>query len=148
MRRVGTNSGGLDWGAIKDPSGAAVAGATVKSTSLADGGERTVTTSEQGYFLIPTLMPGAYRLVIAAKGFRDYEVQRVGVEVGQIARVDATMTVGAQAITIEVAGGEVAAVDVQQATLGGVVNTRQIAELPLNGRLYGRGSGMAATMAS
>src|SRR6266536_719067 len=85
-------------GTIKDPSGAAVAGAAVTSTSLADGGERTVTSNEQGFFLIPTLMPGGYKLVIEAKGFRNYEVQRVGVEVGQTARVDANVTVGAQAV--------------------------------------------------
>ena len=128
---VGTISG-----VVRDQSGAVIAGATVSATSLADGGKRVVTSNEQGFFIIPTLLPGDYKLVIEVKGFRNYEVQRVGVEVGQTARVDANMTVGAEAVSIEVAGGEVATVDTQQATVGGVVNTRQIAELPLNGRNY------------
>jgi hypothetical protein len=123
-------------GVVKDQSGAIIADATVSATSLADGGKRSVASNEQGFFLIPTLLPGEYKLAIEAKGFRNYEVQRVGVEVGQTARVDANLTVGAEAISIEVAGGDVATVDTQQATVGGVVNARQIAELPLNGRNY------------
>jgi hypothetical protein len=81
-------------------------------------------------------MPGEYKLVIEAKGFRNYEVQRVGVTVGQTARVDANLAVGSETVSIEVAGGDLATVDTQQATVGGVVSTRQIAELPLNGRNY------------
>src|SRR5215831_17957123 len=123
-------------GLVKDPSGAVVAGATVTSTSLVDGGKRIVASSDQGYFLIPTLMPGDYRLLIEAKGFRSYEVQRVRVEVGQTARLDATLTVGTETVSVDVAGGAVASVDTQQVTVGGVVDSRQIEELPLNGRNY------------
>ena len=123
-------------GVVKDPSGAVVAGAVVTSTSLADDGRRSVTTDDLGFFLLPTLMPGEYKLVIQAKGFRNFEVQRVGVAVGQTARVDANLTVGSETVSIEVAGGGLATVDTQQATVGGVVSTRQIAELPLNGRNY------------
>jgi hypothetical protein len=123
-------------GVVKDPSGAVVAGAVVTSTSLADAGRRRVVSDDQGFFLIPTLMPGEYKLVIEAKGFRNYEVQRVGVAVGQTARMDVNLTVGSETVAIEVAGGDMATVDTQQATVGGVVSTRQIAELPLNGRNY------------
>jgi hypothetical protein len=123
-------------GVVKDPSGALVAGASVTSTSLADGGKRRVATDDQGYFLIPTLLPGEYKVDVEAKGFRPYEVQRVNVAVGQTARVDAALTVGTETTMVEVAGGDVATVDTQQATVSGVVSTRQIAELPLNGRNY------------
>src|SRR5262249_21644161 len=123
-------------GVVKDPSGAIIPGATVNATSLADGAKRTVSTNDQGFFLIPTLLPGDYGLVIESKGFKNYEVRRVGVEVGQTARVDANMSVAGDTVAIEVAGGDVAGVDTQQAVVGGVVNTRQIAELPLNGRNY------------
>src|SRR5215813_11036796 len=123
-------------GVIKDPSGAVVAGAAVTSTSLADAGRRRVVSDGQGFFLIPTLMPGEYKLVVEAKGFRNYEVQRVGVAVGQTARVDVNLTVGTETVAIEVAGGDVANVDTQQSVVGGVVDTRQIDQLPLNGRNY------------
>ena len=123
-------------GLVKDASGAVIAGATATSTSLADGGKRSAITNDQGFFLIPTLLPGDYRVAIEAKGFRNYEVQHLGVEVGQTARLDVTMTVGSETVAIEVAGGEAAAVDTQEAIVGGVVTTRQIDELPLNGRNY------------
>jgi hypothetical protein len=123
-------------GLVKDASGAVIAGATATSTSLADGGKRSGITNDQGFFLIPTLLPGDYRVAIEAKGFRNYEVQHLGVEVGQTARLDVTMTVGSETVAIEVAGGEAAAVDTQEAIVGGVVTTRQIDELPLNGRNY------------
>src|SRR6266478_1619155 len=84
-------------GVVKDPSGAFIAGAQVTSTSLADGGKRTATSNEQGFFLIPTLLPGEYKVVIEAKGFRTFEVQRAGVAVGQTARVDANLAVGTEA---------------------------------------------------
>src|SRR5215813_8687312 len=54
-------------GVVKDPSGAVVAGAGVTSTSLADAGKRRVISDEQGFFLIPTLMPGEYQLVVEAR---------------------------------------------------------------------------------
>src|SRR6266852_5365526 len=122
-------------GQIKDPSSAVVAGAVVTSISAADGGKRSVTSNDQGFFLIPTLMPGEYKVIVEAKGFRTYEVPRVSVGVGQTARVDVTLTVGTETVTVEVAS-EAATVNTEQATVGGVVTTRQIAELPLNGRNY------------
>src|SRR5260370_2254760 len=119
-------------GTVKDPSGAVIQGASVTSTSIADGGRRTVTTNDQGYFLIPTLLPGDYKVVIEARGFRNHEVERVSVAVGQNVRVDATMTISGDTVSVEVAGGDGAAVDTQQALVGGVVSTRQIAATALN----------------
>src|SRR5258708_30262485 len=94
-------------GVVKDPTGAAVAGAVVTSTSLADAGKRRVISDDQGFFLIPTLMPGVYKLVIEAKGFRNYEVQRVGVAGGRADRVGANLTVWPHARPPELAGGAV-----------------------------------------
>jgi hypothetical protein len=122
-------------GVIKDPSNAVVAAATVTSISAADGGKRAVTSNDQGFFLIPTSMPGAYKVVVEAKGFRTSEVPRVNVEVGQTARLDVNLTVGTETVTVEVVSDAIT-VDTQQATVGGVVSERQIAELPLNGRNY------------
>src|SRR5262249_9208339 len=108
MLLTGTALGQAPVGSISgittDPSGAVVAGPSVTSASLADGGTRSGLSNDQGFFLIPTLLPGDYKVVVAAKGFRNYEVQRVHVEVGQSARVDAILTVGAETLAIEVNG--------------------------------------------
>jgi len=123
-------------GTVKDPSGAVIAGASVTSTSVTDGGRRAASTNDQGYYLIPALQPGEYKVAIESSGFRNFTVERVSVEVGQDVRVDASLSISGDAISVEVAGGDVAAVDTQQSTLGGVVTTRQIDQLPLNGRNY------------
>jgi carboxypeptidase family protein len=48
-------------GAVTDPSGSVVRGATVTATSLATGALRVTTTNDQGYFLLPTLQAGEYK---------------------------------------------------------------------------------------
>src|SRR5260370_18067263 len=70
-------------GTVKDPSGAVILGATVTSTSITDGGRRTVTTNDQGYFPLPTLHPGEYKVVIDSPGFRNHEVEKLTVAFGQ-----------------------------------------------------------------
>src|SRR5262245_46020868 len=71
-------------GTVTDSSSAVVSGATVKATSLATGATRTATTDDQGYFLLPTLQAGEYKLSISRTGFAEFQVDRIVVAVGQI----------------------------------------------------------------
>jgi len=123
-------------GVVTDPNGAVVTGATVTAVSLATGASRNATTNDQGFFLIPTLQAGDYKLTIEYRGFANFTIERVVVEVGQTARVDASMKITGTTESVQISGAETATVDTQQATVGGVVNTRQIEQLPLNGRNY------------
>ena len=127
---VGTISG-----VVKDASGAVMPGATVTATSLSTGAARVTVSNEQGFFTIPSLKPGDYMLTVANKGFADFVAPHVVVEVGQTAKVDATMKLETVSENIEVQAGS-ATVDTSQTTVGGVVNLKQIQELPLNGRNY------------
>ena len=122
-------------GAVTDSSGAVIAGATVSATSLATGATRSGTSDDQGFFVIPTLKPGEYLLKVVSKGFAEFVAPRVVVEVGQTVRVDAALTVQTLNERVEVTAGNVT-VDTSQTTVGGVVNLKQINELPLNGRNY------------
>lgn len=122
-------------GIVKDPSGAVVAGAELKITSASTGATRATTTNSEGYFLVPGLQPGEYKLQVVAAGFSESTVDRVVVEVGQTARVDVGLSVRAATTQIEV-GAEAVRVDTEQTTVSGVVTTRQIDQLPLNGRNY------------
>src|SRR5215468_1636568 len=123
-------------GVVADPNGAVVKGATATAVSLATGTSRSATTNDQGFFLIPTLQAGDYKLTIEYRGFASFTIERVVVEVGQTARVDAALKITGTTESLQITGAETAAVDTQQATVGGVVNTRQIEQLPLNGRNY------------
>lgn len=128
--------GGIS-GVVTDNSNAVVRGATVTAVSLATGAARTATTDDQGYFLLPTLQAGEYKLNISYTGFANFEVSRIVVAVGQTANLEAQLKVAGTTETIQVSGADSASVvELQQATIGGVVNTRQIEQLPLNGRNY------------
>ena len=127
---VGTISG-----VVTDASGGVLRGASVTATSLSTGAERVTTANDQGFFTIPSLKPGEYIVTVANKGFANFVVPRVVVEVGQTARVDASMRVEALTENVEVQAGGIA-VDTSQTAVSGVVNLKQISELPLNGRNY------------
>jgi hypothetical protein len=122
-------------GVVTDSSGAVLRGASVTATSLSTGAERTATANDQGFFTIPALKPGEYLVTVANKGFANFVAPRVVVEVGQTARVDAAMSVQSLTENVEVQAGGVT-VDTSQTSVGGVVNLKQINELPLNGRNY------------
>src|SRR5258708_40371292 len=88
-------------GSVKDPSRAVVPGATVTATSATDGGKRTTTSNSEGFFEIPTLSPGVYKLAIRSQGFSDFVVDRVVVDVGGATRVDALLKVGSDVTLVE-----------------------------------------------
>jgi hypothetical protein len=120
-------------GVVTDASGGVLRGASVTATSLSTGAERVTTANDQGFFTIPSLKPGEYIVTVANKGFANFVVPRVVVEVGQTARVDASMRVEALTENVEVQAGGIT-VDTSQTAVSGVVNLKQISELPLNGR--------------
>ena len=122
-------------GVVSDPSSAVLSGASVTATSLSTGAERVTMTNAQGFFTIPSLKPGEYMLAVKNQGFVDFVASRVVVEVGQTARVDVAMKIEALAENVQVAASSMA-VDTSQTSVGGVVNIKQINELPLNGRNY------------
>jgi hypothetical protein len=122
-------------GIVTDPHGGAIPGATVTVTSVGTGATRVVQTNESGFYLVSTLLPGEYKLTVNYSGFANYELDRVVVEVGQIARVNPSLQVAAARETVEVTSAT-AFVDTTQNTVGGVINARQIEQLPLNGRNY------------
>src|SRR5262245_35858432 len=124
-------------GTVTDPSGAVVRGATVTATSLATGATHGATTNDQGYFLLPTLQAGEYKLSISLAGFANFLVDRVVVAVGQTTNIEAQLKIASASETVQISGADAAAVvELLQASLNGVVNTRQIEQLPLNGRNY------------
>jgi carboxypeptidase family protein len=122
-------------GVVTDSSGAVVTGATVTATSLATGATRTATSDARGGFLIATLKPGDYSLKVSSQGFVDFVAPNVSVQVGQTTRVEAGLSVQALNESVSVTAAS-AAVDTSQTAISGVVNLRQINELPLNGRNY------------
>src|ERR1051326_1297559 len=121
-------------GIVQDPSKAAVPGAAVVLTNDSKGISRTIETNSQGIFTAPALIPAdGYSVSVTKGGFATYQATGITVAVGQnvdlhvelaLAGAEASIEVTAQAVLVEDTK-----TDVSQ-----LVNSRQILELPINGR--------------
>ncbi|HZT39254.1 MAG TPA: TonB-dependent receptor [Bryobacteraceae bacterium] len=122
-------------GRITDATGAVVPGAAVTVTNVATGAERLATTSSDGYYTVPLLLPGEYKIAVQRQGFKP--VIRSGVElaVDQRAELDFSLEIGslAERIEVQAAASQLNTADASQ---GQVIENRRIVELPLNGRTY------------
>lgn len=122
-------------GSIGDPSSAVVIGAEVTVTNAATGQARTVTTNEQGNYTVPFLAPGVYEILVSSPGFRTSSRSDVQLQIGDVARVDIVLELGAVAEVVEVTGGA-PMLDSESTVVGSVIENKRIVELPLNGRNY------------
>jgi hypothetical protein len=123
-------------GSVKDPSGASVANAQVTVVSNDRGITRNTTSNGDGEWAVPALSPGKYDLSVAAPGFKKFEAKGVVLEVGQKARVEVAMQVGAASTEVTVEGSAIAQVETQSSELAGTVNGKEISQLQLNGRNF------------
>jgi hypothetical protein len=123
-------------GNVTDPSGAALAGAQVTLSSPERGINRSSQTNESGGYLFGAVPGGSYDLTVTAPGFKKYQAKSVKLEVGQKARADVALQVGAENTTVEVEGSSVATVETQSSDLSGVVTGKEVTQLELNGRNF------------
>jgi len=129
----GQTSAGSIVGLVRDPAGAAVPGASITVTNTGTGITYPVTTDSSGNYVLPSLLPGSYTIVCLHTGFKKITAGPITVNVNQAARVDLSLQVGDAVETVTVLENA-AMVQTDNATIGQVVTTRQLAELPLNGR--------------
>src|SRR6201987_5830757 len=127
------STAGRILGTLSDPSGAAVAGATVIVTDAQRGTTRTVTTDETGSYAVPDLQPGTYRIHVQAKGFKSVERPNLQIEVASDVRADFALQPGNVTEVLTVVE-DVPLVNTTSATLGGTLSNKEINDLPLNGR--------------
>jgi hypothetical protein len=120
-------------GRILDASKAAVANAAIQAVNVATNETWNAASDVSGAYAIPFLRPGVYRLTVTAPGFKQFIRENITVQVGQIAGIDVTLEVGAVTESISVVA-EAALLETQSASRIGVVNTKQVSELPLNTR--------------
>jgi hypothetical protein len=120
-------------GSVTDESGATVPGAEVVARNLATGVERSVLSNDLGYYVISALVAGQYSLSVKKTGFQGQIVPEIDLLVDQNATLNLSLKVGSVAEAVNVTA-EAMAVDTRTSTLNTVINEKQIAELPLNGR--------------
>lgn len=120
-------------GTVYDPNGAAIPGAQIKLTNVASGESRTAMSSSEGQYAISSLQPGDYRLEVEKSGFSKGD-ERVQVLVNQELRVNVTLPVGNP--TVDDVYSTDAFLKKDSASLGTVIENRQVDGLPLDGRNF------------
>ena len=120
-------------GTVADPSGATVAGATVKLTNLGTNQNRTIQTSGSGAYAFPNLNAGTYRVEVEMAGFKHFTQDRVEVQVDLATRVDAIMQVGNVTESVVVTS-EAPPLQTDSASLGTTITQQEVESIPLSGR--------------
>ena len=122
-------------GAVKDASGAVVPGASLTARSTETGQTRTAVSAGDGSYRFSALPVGNYEVRVEQSGFQAAVRSGLTLAVGQEAVVNFTLEVGAVTQTVAVTA-EAPLVNTTSGSLGGLVDERKVADLPLNGRNY------------
>jgi len=122
-------------GRVADATGGLLPGATVTATNVDTGIATSTKTNADGSYSLPNLAIGHYSLQIQAKGFSDFEVNGIVLDVNTALRIDATLQVGSVSQHIEV-NANALQVDTISTQLGQVIGSTAMTSLPLNGRAY------------
>ena len=131
---VAQEAGGTIVGTVTDPSGAAVANVNVAIKNVATGVQRNSTTSADGVYTVPNLIPGTYEITVTFAGFATAAVQGVGLLAGERREVNVTMKLGQASEEVRVVSSEISDVQLASSEVRGVVDSHTVNELPLNGR--------------
>lgn len=131
----GQSATGSLTGVVTDPNGAVIAGATVTATNKDTNISRTVTTNGEGVYVISSLPVGFYDVKIEAPNFKNQIYQNLSLQVGQTLSLDSSLP-----ISIETTGDFLipgpAIVDTISSKVDEVIETKEIENLPLNGRNF------------
>lgn len=126
---------GVLEGQVSDKSGGAIEGAAVVLKNLRTGLAQSGTSSENGFFRLALLPPGAYVLTVEAPKFSRYSQEPIQIAVSQTFRVDIVLELGSVAESVTVTG-DASPVDTSTNILGKTVSGREVLDLPLNGRNF------------
>ncbi len=122
-------------GTVTDQSGAAVPAASVQVKNTGTGATVTVESDAQGRYTAPDLTVGGYEMQASKVGFQTVLRKGVTLTIGSQPVVDFALQVGQsqQTVTVE---ADVTQVETSTSTVSSLVDQRQMAELPLNGRNF------------
>jgi Carboxypeptidase regulatory-like domain/TonB dependent receptor len=119
---------GTVTGTIRDASGSVIPGATVTVTNVAMGTTVAIVTNEVGFFQVPYLVPGIYQVSAELSGFKK-AVREVEVRIADRLEVDLALDMGQTLETVTVTA-DTPLLETTNASLGNVVDSRRISQLP------------------
>src|SRR5215204_828139 len=116
-------------GTVVDASKSLVPGASVTATNIAMGTDVSAVTNADGFFQIPYLIPGAYKVTVELAGFKKWVRETVDVRVADRLELQVALEVGGTVEEVTVSA-ETPLLDTANGSLGNVVDSRRISELP------------------
>ncbi len=122
-------------GSVSDPSGAIIPAAKVTASSVRTGASRTTETTNQGIFFFNSLPIGEYTLDVEAPGFKKSKTTGIQLNVNDKLNFPIVLEIGgvAESVTVVAEGGQL---QTESAEVSNLIGTKQVQELPLNGRSY------------
>ena len=120
-------------GNVLDKSGSAIPEAAVVVTSQGTGLVRDGKADNAGHYLIPLLPVGTYTVRVDAAGFQSAESKGLYLQVDEAREINFSLAPAAVVTTVDVTGYAVA-VETASPSLGQVITSQEVADLPLNGR--------------
>ena len=121
-------------GIVADSTGAVIPEATVVVKNAGTGATRQITSSAAGFYTVTQLPPASYTLTVSKPGFKT-EIQSVELLVAEDREVTFTLQIGQVTQQVDVTA-QAAALNTTSSTLGTVVGSTQVVDLPLNGRQF------------
>lgn len=122
-------------GVVRDSTGAVVAKASVALHNTDTGVERNSTTNDSGAYIFSDINPGRYTLKVSASTFSTKQISEFVLAVNQTATIDVSLSVGSQTEVVSVEA-TTEQLQVSSAELGAVIATKEVNDLPLNGRNF------------
>jgi len=126
---------GIIEGTVEDSSGAVVSGVEVTVTKEQTGQVGTFTTGTFGRFVFPNLQVGTYDLTAERAGFKKFVQIGIPLRVTEHLNLTVVLQVG-ESVSEVVVNAATTSVDTKEVTIGKVIESRSITDLPLNGRNY------------
>jgi hypothetical protein len=130
---AGQSTLGSITGMVKDPSGAAVAGAAITLRNLDENTVSSAISSRDGLYQFLNLKPGRYTVTSEKPGFASSVTPEILLDARQTQQADLTLALSGRSDTVTVAG-QVPLVDTEDGIISDSKNFEQITRLPLNSR--------------
>jgi hypothetical protein len=122
-------------GTVMDQTNAVLPGVSMKITHVETGSIRTAVTGRRGEYRLVSLPVGEYEVEASLAGFQTNLRRGIELTIGRDAVVDFTLNVGDVAERVTVTG-EAPLIEISTATVGGIVDTKAMRDIPLNARSF------------
>jgi hypothetical protein len=132
---TGQSATGTVSGIVLDPSGSVIAGAEVLIINNATGVQFPGKANSEGYYVVPNISPGTYRIQVSNSGFKTIIKPDIVIHVEDALAINFTLPIGAASEIVTVEGGA-PLINTENASVSTVIDRNFVENMPLNGRSF------------